>query len=386
MHPWTAGLYAIFAAGLVVQLGRAGRRTWDQRLTLTDRALVSASGFFLGVPLCVGLAYGVQLWLVGRWQLALERSEFGFFWSSLSFAELSSSFTAGRIAVLLAGPLVALALAALLVASTVRWPKQSALNLLRLEIGRSLVGLSWGLYPAASLLLRRGDAWALRQELRRFHPLAGDLLPLLVLALILSAWALWRRHLRAGFVWYTSPLFDRLQRARQRLRRNPEDSKAKRDMARVLLALGKAERALACLPAAETVREQVELHFLRGIAFFQQQQPRNAAHELCSAGSLLEENAELQQESEALMFEITLALAAARLALADVEGSLQAAEVALLLRPADSRLLLIHADALVEAGRQDEARHRLQRGLQRANASLALEIHQRLRAMGQSPS
>jgi Flp pilus assembly protein TadD len=90
---------------------------------------------------------------------------------------------------------------------------------------------------------------------------------------------------------------------------------------------------------------------------------------------------EAQGEHGALLLETILALCAARIALGDGEGALLTAEAARDAAPHDPRTSIALADALVLAGRADDARAELEGALQRASGALWIEIQRRIAAL-----
>ena len=118
--------------------------------------------------------------------------------------------------------------------------------------------------------------------------------------------------------------------------------------------------------------------FLHGRAHLQVGNALAATDGLRAAGQLLTQASEPEPR---LLYEVTLSLGAARIALDDPEGALQTADAALELRPRDPRSAILHADALMADRRSEEARKVLEDALARAEGDPETQIRLRLAAL-----
>src|SRR5690606_27633295 len=123
------------------------------------------------------------------------------------------------------------------------------------------------------------------------------------------------------WLWLASPLRDRLRGAEARLEADPTNIEAVRELGRVYLAGDEPGRALdAVLPALGRDPNEPELRFLAGFAHLRRGEAQRASEQLRAAGQILETEDPVGSRAE-LYFEVTLGLAAARLALGDPEGA-----------------------------------------------------------------
>jgi tetratricopeptide (TPR) repeat protein len=380
-------LYALFAVGVVVKLWRGGRATFDDHFTPQDRRLAGAATFYLLVPVAVGLhelGHAVATWALGG---HVADFHFMLYWGWVlpardpAFLPWEMAFTAA------AGNLVTLAMGFGAVLWTTRRPHNAAWNFVRLELARILLWLTLVIYPAFSLLLSLGESTVgdfaiLREQLNVALPHAGDVVMGAYAAVAFGIWRLWQGPWRGRYLALTSPLMDRTRSAQRRVAANPNDVRALVALGRAHLGARRVEEAIALLERAVTAAPRdPEARYLAGMAQLASGQPEEASQHLRVAGLELEAQEEDEAAPSELRFEITLALAGTRLSLRDPDGAILTAEAARMLRPADPRALLVHADALVAAGRQLEAKGKLEAALERARGTFATEIRRRLRAL-----
>jgi tetratricopeptide (TPR) repeat protein len=369
------GLWGVFSAGVILRLRRRGDAAFDDRFTPADRRLVGAVAFYLVVPPLVLLGQVLQLGLLHALGAELSRFESYVYWGVLEPAAPAPPLV--RAAVAGAGLLAPLAFAGGLIAWTRLRPAHAARNHLRIEGARVLLLLALGFHPILSLLLERGDLWSLRAALDAVHPSGGDALLLGYGTLAAYAFWQWRRAHRLRML--ASPVNDAARRARDRVGEAPDDPDALRALGAAQLAAGD-EACLATLTRARALGpEDPRAALLLGRAHLEHGDPQAASAHLREAGQMLERGAGPGRES--LLFEVTLALSAARIALGDAEGAILTAEAARDHAPGDPRGLLMHADALVAGGRLDEAKQRLERALDDAHGALRREIERRLAAL-----
>jgi tetratricopeptide (TPR) repeat protein len=374
-------VYGFFAVGVMVQLWRNGRRTFDDQFTAHDRRLAGSATFYLVVPFAVGLhelGHVVATWALGG---HIAEWRYMFYWGyvvperSTPFAPWEDAVTAA------AGNLVTLALGFGAIAWTLRQPINAAWNFARLELARILLWLTLAFYPIVSLLFRSFDFHIIRQSLNETSPHAGDITMIAYLGFAFLTWRRWRGPWRKRYLMLATPIYDRRQAAERRLEANPDNVEALRELARIHLNADEAEHALPALERAlDAGPTDPETRFLTGLTLLRTGHPRKASEHLRLAGTVLEED----EDRSDLLFEVTLGLAAARLALSDAEGALLTAETARAQRPADPRVLLLCADALMATGQTDEARSRLEGALPDAEGTFAAEIKRRLRALRSS--
>ena len=370
-------VYVFFAAGVAVRLWRNRGRTFDDEFSDHDRRLAGSAAFYFVIPAVVALhelGHAVALWGFGA---GVEDWHYMFYWAYVvPDRELGPQQGA---AVSFAGNLVSILVAALAILWTLRRPWNAAWNFFRFEVARILLWLTLVFYPLFSLLIREGDFWLLRQDLNELQSHLGDGFLILWGGMAFWTWRRWRTHWRETWLWLATPLHDRLRTAERRLEADPASIGAVRELGRIYLAGDEPDRALATVRRGLVEHpEEAELRFLAGFAHLRRGEPQAASQELRIAGQLAEEDSEARSE---LLFEITLGLAAARLALGDPEGAVLTAEAARVRRPLDPRVTLMHADALVGAGRLEEARSRLETALDDAHGAFRKEIQRRLAAL-----
>jgi tetratricopeptide (TPR) repeat protein len=380
-------VYALIAVSVVVKLWRNGRASFDSHFTAQDRRLLGAATFYLLVPIAVALhelGHALATWSVGG---HVEDFHFMLYWGWVlpardpAFEPWEMAYTAA------AGNAVTLAMGFGAVLWTARRPHTAAWNFVRLELARILLWLTLAIYPAFSLLLGlagqpAGDFAILQAALNQEMAHAGDVAMAAYGFFAFAVWRRWRGPWRARYVQLTSPEHDRLRAAEERLARNPHDTRAMLQLGRARLAVGQPHETLQTLSSASALApDDAEIRYFTGLAHLATGEAERASEHLRAAGLLLEGAEPPDAEPSDLRFEVTLTLAGARLALGDPEGAVITAEACRALRPSDARGLLLHADALVAAGRQEEAKGKLEAALERAGSTLAREIRRRLRAL-----
>lgn len=369
-------VYATFAAGLAVRMYRQGRRTFDDDFRPEDRRTLGAAAFYFAIPVAVALHELGHAAVIRAFGAGISDWHYVFYWAYVSPDRALPPLQSALVA--LSGNVVSLLLAWGAVLWTLRRPKNAALNYVRLEFARIQLWIALVIYPVFSLLIRGGDFWLIREELDALLPFAGEAFLFLWAGLAFWTWRRWRGPWRRTFVWLATPLHDRLRAARARVEADPQSAEARRELGRVYLAGDEPERALgALLPGVARHPEEPELRFLAGFAHLRRGEAQQASEQLRAAGQMLEAEDPVGSRAE-LYYEVTLGLAAARLALGDPEGALLTAEAARERRPRDPRGLLVYADALVAAGRFEEARTRLSQALEDAEGVFRKEIRRRL--------
>ena len=369
-------IWGAFAASVILRLRRRGSDTFDDRFEGRDRKLVGAVGFYLAVPVLVLFSQLVQV-------LLFEMSEAGrgaisswVYWGIVSPAhpELISAYELAAIAA--AGPATLMLFVLGAILWTKRAPATAAHNFLRLEVARVTMSLALGVHPIASLITEEGDFWTIRTALNELAAPAGDA-ALLVAGVCgaLSFW-FWRGARRLRQLGTTS--HDVTARARAQLTGTPDDPSALRTLGAAQLAAGDNKALETLERARRAAPEDPHTELLIGQAMLSRGEAQMASSHLRTAGQLLDEE---EDADEPLLFEVTLALSAARMMLGDAEGAILTAEVAREVRPADPRALLMVADALVAGGRRDEARDRLTTALTGAEGLVRREIERRLAAL-----
>lgn len=382
-----AMLYALFAVGVVLKLWRGRRATFDDHFTPHDRRLAGAGTFYLLVPVAVGLhelGHAAATWWLGG---HVEDFHFMLYWGWVlparepPFVPWEMAFTAA------AGNAVTLGMGFGAILWTMRRPLNAAWNYVRLELARILLWLTLAIYPAFSLLLSLGEATVgdfaiLREQLNATAPHAGNVAMGAYGAFAFLIWRRWRGPWREHFLSLTSPSHDRLRAAQRRVDADPGDLRALLELGRAHLGRRRVDEAVGHLEQAATLApHEAEARYLAGMAQLAAGDPEKASEHLRAAGLALEDHEADEAAPSELRFEVTLALAGTRLALRDSEGAVLTAEEARRLRPSDPRVLLVHADALVAAGRGREAKGKLEAALERAQGAMAREIRRRLRAL-----
>lgn len=372
-------VYGILAAAIGIRLVLRWREATDRRFDVGDRRLVGASVFYLLVPVTIALheaGHAVAVVALGGRVTAVE---YMLLWGEVAYEGPFGVWSEWLIA--LAGNVVSVALALVIIAWTVRRPGRAAWNYARLELARISLLLVLVLYPLFCLVGFPGD-WT-----RLYAPATWPAgLPLLVLHVGAIVWALreWRGTLaprRAspqGGRWkqryrmLASPVRDALDAARGRLDQNPGDPAALLSLGSAYLAAGASAEALDPLRrAAEASPDDARSSFLLGLAELDRGLFPQAIETLCSAGRAAE-------STPMLSHEIVLALATARLRAGLAADALETADVAREERADDPRALLVWCDAAVAVGRAADATAELERALPRASGALAIAIRERL--------
>lgn len=368
-------LWGALAASVIVRLGRHGAEAFSgRRFARAQRRLVGATALYLAVPAAVLAAQLAQAGLLELTGAGLGPYATWVYWGVVEPARPEAIGPLTTAAIAIAGPLTLCAIAGSMITWTRLRPGVAAANLLRLEVARFSLVLSLGVHPIASILLERGDWWAMRTALNETGELVGDgaLLGAGVLAAL--AFSAWRgaRGLRS----LASPAWDARRAIDARLEVDPRDSDA-------LLALG-CEQLLAgdteALSTLERARElapsdpRVELWL--GRLQLHRGEAETAASHLRRAGAMIEQG--IERGPDSLLFEVMVALSQARMMLGDAEGAILTAEAARETRPGDPLGLLLVADTLAATGRRAEARDRLEDALERARGRMRREIERRL--------
>ena len=369
--------YCVFALFVIVRLYRRGAATFDDTLTGDDARIIGATAFYIGTPIVVALhelGHAVAAWAVGG---HIEEAHFLAYWGYVIPARTPPFLPWEDALIAAAGNLVSLAIGFGAIASVLIRPKNAAWNLLRIELGRQVLGLTLVLYPVLSVLMRNFDFWILRESLNAQAPYVGDgvLLGYLVAASLL--WWRWRVRWSEQIGRLASPLYDPERKLRAAIARDPENADAWRELGRVFLAGERPAEAMDALEQARKKHRDPEIDYLLGVAWMKSGNPRVAADHLRSAGQALE-HVPAGSRRDDLEFDVTLALTAARLGLGDPEGALITAEAAAESRPRDIRVILLLSDALRAVGRRDEASDRLRAALPLADDAYAAEIRKRL--------
>ena len=372
--------YAFLAVGVVFRLVRAGRRTFDSVFTNDDRRLAGAAAFYLATPFTVvlhELGHCAATWALGG---RITDYHFMIYWGWVMPERFPPFSPVENTVITLAGNLVSLGIGAGLILWTWKQPLNAAWNFARLELARVILGLVLVFYPVLSLLLGVGDFYILRAELNSVAPHAGDAVLGVWALMAIGTWWMWRRGpWRTAYIRLTTPLLDSERQAQTRLESRPDDPAALADLARVRLAARDWKGARELLDKAVGLAPRApQTRFLLGVAWLEGGDPRAAAEQFREAGQLLEDT---PGASGKLKHEIMLGLAQARLALGDAEGAVLTIEAARELEPEDPRGLLMLGDALIAAGRREDARKQLEAGLEHATGALATELRRRIEAL-----
>lgn len=382
LFPLIAALYGVFVAAVVWKLWRHRTLTFDTRLTKADQQRIRALVAYLGVPSVLLVATGAEAGLAAALGANAVSAEFFIYGSKLTFGAESSLPVGAEVLLAASGPVTIIVFASALIFWSVKRPSRAAIGFLRLEWARMLLWLVLVIFPVGSLLLRAGQFWSIQQLANEVQPYLGDILLAAYGVAALRVVLLWRGPWQRHYAWLASPLRDRLTQAERRLRVAPNSVEALRELARVHLTAGESNTALRHLGRAlELLPAAAETNFLTGIAHLKGGRPRRASEHLRRAGkelSVTKSEGPLSENQAELYFEVTLGLAAARLALDDTEGAILTAEAATKQRPMDPRSALMHADALMVSGRPAEARTLLERALDYCDGDHEGEILRRL--------
>jgi tetratricopeptide (TPR) repeat protein len=369
-------LWGAFAATVIVRGSRWLReRAPEARFDGREQRIAGMAAFYLATPACVLAAMLAQVTLLRLLGATVARFEP---WVYLGFVEPSAETPLApmeRAMVAATGNgLLLVAAAACFIWTRLR-PASAPWNHFRIETGRFLLLVGFGLEPFVSILTERGNTASLRAALRELHPQAGDgtLLVIGLVAALTFAW--WRRAHRLRLLG--TALYDAMQRAEQRLATHPDDPDALRALGAARLAIRDPaavvtlERALAGAP------DDARVELLLARAYLDAGRAHAAAEHLRNAGQRLEADG----DRDGLMLEVMLSLSTARVALGDAEGAILTAEAAREQAPRDPRTLLGLADALVAGGRFDDAKRSLDRALEGATGAVRRQIERRLAAL-----
>jgi len=375
-------IYAFLAGSVIVQLRQRGRSAFDDAMTDRDRSLVGAATFYLALP-CVLLLHEIVQVLV---LLALGGTR-GDAWRWV----LEDALPAGNralgtpaiVALTLSGSVFAAVVGVGSILSAVRRPVNAAWNFARLELGRVVLGLILVVHPLVSLLLGQGSASLLRGTLNARQAHAGDAVALAYLALAVLAVRFSRQErFKRWYVELATPLFQAIGVARKHVAAEPHSAVAHRDLGGAYLVAGRFDLAEAPLMrAVELDGSEPRAHFLLGMLRLRQERNAEAERALCEAGQQVDDFDASASERRGLELEILIGLTTVRLRLKDVTSALETAESALTLARRDPRVLLLYSDALVAAGRANEALAPLNLALEDAHGPVESEIRRRLAAL-----
>jgi len=375
----TAILLAVWGAlvaSVILRLRRRGAETFDGNFEPRDRKLVGALAFYLLVPLGVLLSQLVQVALLQMSGAGVGPFSTWVFWGIVEPAHPEAISAYERAAMAMAGPVTLLGFVAVAIAWTKARPTTAAKNFLRLEFARLTMSLALGVHAIAAIVIERGDYWTLRTSLNEVAAPAGDLA--LLLGGLVAAFAFWAWRSARKLRFLATHTHDVTRRARARLAEWPDDPSALRELGAAQLTAG-APGAIATLERALRAQpDNPRTELMLGQAMLTRGEARAATLHLRNAGLLLEEAA---APDEPLLFEVTLALSAARMMLGDAEGAIATAAAARKTRPADLRGLLLFADTLVAGGQRDAARDQLVAGLEGSEGAARHQIQRRLAAL-----
>jgi len=368
-------LWGALAASVIVRLGRRGAETFSgQRFARPARRLVGSTALYLLVPAAVLGAQLLQVALLELTGAGLGDYATWVYWGLVEPARPDALAPLTRAGIAIAGPLALCALAGSMVLWTRARPRSAAANLLRLEVARFSLILALGVHPIASILLERGDWWAMRDALNELSDLAGDgaLLGAGVLAAL--AFSAWRGagSLRA----LASPAWDARRAIDARLEVDPEDADALLALGCEQMLAGEREALSTLQRARDLAPRDPRVELWLGRLRLHRGEAESAASHLRRAGTMIEQEA--ADGPESLLFEVMVALSQARMMLGDAEGAILTAEAAREARPGDPLGLLLVADTLAATGRRAEARDRLEDALDRARGRMRREIERRL--------
>jgi tetratricopeptide (TPR) repeat protein len=376
-------IYAMFAVSVVVRLVRSGKRTFDDAFTDSDRALVGTAAFYLGLPTVLIAHELVQLSVLGAF--GADRADVVRWIEDATLPTGSHALTPIQVVLFaISGNAVALAIGVGSIVLTLLRPGSAARNFAQLELGRIVLAVTVVIHPAISLLLGHGSAHVLRTTLNGQLPHLGNAAVLVMAAITFATIrGVGRRRFARWYVELATPLFHAIRTARSRAQADPENADHQRDLAGALLAAGRFDLADAPLTRAVSLDpDDARTQFLVGMLRLKQDRPDAAATALCAAGQLVEAGPSTSvADRRGLELEIVIALATARLRLNDADGAIATAEAALQIARRDARALVVYSDALVLAGRKDEAGAPLSLALEDAHGSVEGEIRRRLEAL-----
>lgn len=366
------GLWAAFAISVVMRLRRRGERAFESPMRPSDRRLAGATAFYLAVPAWVLLAQLTQILVLQLLDNGLGDATTVIYWGHLEPAYPDALTPLGRAGVAATGPLVMMAGVAAAFSLVAFRPRGAARNALFLESGRLLLMLAFGVWPIVSLLRQEGDIWLFRQALEARYTGSGDLA--LLGYGILGAYAFFRWRRAHGLRVRTTPAHDEAREAAAALAERPNDAHALHKLGRAQLAV-RDPRALDTLRRAHALApDDPVMELALGRALLREGDASDASEHLRRAGQRLEDDG----EDEDLLFEVTLALSAARMALGDLEGALLTAQAAEDRAPRDPRAWLMITDVLAASGDRAQAKERLEAGFEGGDRQLEREIQRRL--------
>ncbi len=237
--------YVAIAGWTIVRLLRAGKATFDDELTLSDRRLVGAAAFYLATPIGVvlhELGHCVVVWLFGG---RIVDWHFLFYWGYVvpnrSFGDY------GDFAVALAGNLVTVAIGAAALLHVLRRPANAAWNLFWLRIAEIHLSMALVFYPLMCLIGFPGDFQAIYRL--DTAPVSAPLLAV-HLAAVGLLWKARRGPAGARLQLVAGPLWDEVSTARRKLAANPGDVCALLQIAWAHLAVGLCADARPSIEAA----------------------------------------------------------------------------------------------------------------------------------------
>lgn len=342
--------------------------------------MIGAAVFYLGMPATLLLhvaAHGLSAWLLG---VHVEPVAFAFLSERIIAPGETASSAWEQCAVAASGVAVSAAIAAAAVTDVCLRPINAAWNFARLELARLTAMLLLLFYPAASLILDVGDFAVLRRQLDLVHPYLGEgVLMAWLAAAALVGWQWHRGNWRRRFMELTTSWFHTVTEAKHAVQDDPEDGASWGALGRAYLASGRIEPAHhALLRACDLLPTDPEARLLLGLVLLKKDRPEEASEQLRAAGHILEERRVPSKQDDRLLYETMLALTHARMSLGDSEGAVLTTEAALGRRERDARALLLHSDALVFAGRVQDAKAWLKQARIGAEGMLDREIRRRL--------
>ncbi|MFK7990918.1 MAG: hypothetical protein AB8I08_33165 [Sandaracinaceae bacterium] len=366
------GLWAAFAISVVMRLRRRGERAFASPMRPTDRRLVGATAFYLAVPAWVLLSQLTQILMLELLDNGLGAASTVIYWGHLEPAVPEALTPLGRAGVAATGPVVMMLGAGLAFSLVALRPQGAARNALLVESGRLLLMLAFGIWPVVSLLRQEGDVWAFREALETRHAGSGDLA--LLGYGILGAYAFFRWRRAHALRVRTTPAHDEAREAAAALAERPNDAHALHKLGQAQLSV-RDPRAVDTLRRAHTLApDDPAMELALGRALLREGAASDASAHLRRAGQRLED----EGEDEDLLFEVTLSLSAARMALGDLEGALLTAQEAEHRAPRNPRAWLMITDVLAASGDRAQAKQRLEAGFQGGDRALEREIQRRL--------
>jgi hypothetical protein len=363
--------YVVVGVVTLVRVVRGWTALWDAELTDADVSLASRAAFFLLVPPTVALhelGHAVAVWLYG-----LEVVDWGFVGYMGWVLPSGSAGALGDFVVALAGNLVTLGLGLGALAFGIGRPGHPVRNLLAIELGRQSLFLVLVFYPLICVSFP-GDFQRIYDF--RATPIASGLTAA-AHALLLGVGYLhyWKRRWRPRARLLCSPVAQILVGLEQRLAADPGDHEARRRLGALAQASGDAARAVELLePAAAAGVLDARDRLVFGLALHERGRDAEAVDVLLGARDGLLDG---QARRLAALTAARSALRAGRVDAAVALGETLRGEA-----PDDPRGLAVWAEALVAAGRGDEARRAVDAALEAApedRRQALRELHDRLR-------